>query len=481
MSDNRGNFSGRIGFILAAAGSAVGLGNIWKFPYLAGQNGGAIFLLVYLACVFLLCYPVMVGEIAIGRAANSDANGSYTKLGGKRWGALGTFGILAGIFILSFYNVVAGWAFGYFLHISFGDLLNETDFGGFFGAFVNDIMDVSSTKGFASSNLIFSAVFMALTAIIVSQGVQKGIEAANKIMMPALYVILIGIIIYSLTLPNAMSGVKFYLIPDFSEFRIQTVFDGLKQAFFSLSLGMGCLITYGSYLKKTDNISKSAAIISIADTSVAFLAGLMVFPLVHFLQWKLQVDNVATAGPPLIFIVLPQIFSEMGPLLGRIVGGSFFLLVCFAALTSTISLLEVPVAYFVDSKKMPRKTMVWVLAGVVFVLGLPSMVSQGMVPLLNKLPFYPFIGENKQDWLTFVADMCDISLVIGGCLMSIFISRRWKIENMHAEIELSDVGYSTSFLKKYLTFTITYIAPTLLGVLSVLVILEKFFGLSNLI
>ncbi|HZY81039.1 MAG TPA: sodium-dependent transporter [Cyclobacteriaceae bacterium] len=481
MSDNRGNFSGRIGFILAAAGSAVGLGNIWKFPYLAGQNGGAIFLVVYLICVFLLCYPVMVGEIAIGRAANSDANGSYKKLGGNSWGALGTFGILAGIFILSFYNVVAGWAFGYFLHISFGDLLSETDFGGFFGAFVNDIVNFSSAKGLASSNLIFSLIFMVLTAVIVSQGVQKGIEAANKIMMPALYVILIGIIIYSLTLPNAGSGVKFYLVPDISELRIQTVFDGLKQAFFSLSLGMGCLITYGSYLKKTDNITKSAAIISIADTSVAFLAGLMVFPLVHFLQYKLGTDNVATAGPPLIFIVLPQIFSEMGPFLGRVVGGSFFLLVCFAALTSTISLLEVPVAYAVDSRKLPRKTMVWVLAGVIFVLGLPSMMSMGMIEFLNKLPFYPFIGDNKQDFLTFVADMCDISLVIGGCLMCIFISRRWKIANMHKEIEISDVGYSGSFLKKYLTFTISYIAPVLLGILSVLVILEKFFGLANLI
>jgi NSS family neurotransmitter:Na+ symporter len=481
MSDNRGNFSGRLGFILAAAGSAVGLGNIWKFPYLAGQNGGAIFLVVYLLCIFLLCFPVMVGEIAIGRAANSDANGSYRKLGGPRWAPLGTFGILAGIFILSFYNVVAGWAFGYFLHISFGDLLAEHDFGGFFGAFVNDIVDLSSARGLANSNLIFSMVFMVITAVIVSQGVQKGIEAANKIMMPALYAILIGIIIYSLTLPNAGSGVKFYLVPDFGELRIQTVFDGLKQAFFSLSLGMGCLITYGSYLKKTDNITKSAAIISIADTTVAFLAGLMVFPLVHFLQWKLQIDNVATAGPPLIFIVLPQIFSEMGPLLGRIVGGAFFLLVCFAALTSTISLLEVPVAYAVDSRKLSRKTMVWVLAGVIFVLGLPSMMSMGMIEVLNKLPFYPFIGENKQDFLTFVADMCDISLVIGGCLMCIFIARRWKIENMHKEIEISDEGYSQSFLKKYLTFTISYVGPILLGILSVLVILEKFFGLANLV
>jgi neurotransmitter:Na+ symporter, NSS family len=481
MSDNRGNFSGRIGFILAAAGSAVGLGNIWKFPYLAGQNGGAIFLLVYLACIALLCYPVMVGEIAIGRAAKSDAYGSYSKLGGRGWGSLGTFGIIAGILILSFYNVVAGWAFGYFLHISFGDLLSEGDFGGFFGGFVNDIINFGSMEGVASSNLLFSAGFMVITAVIVSRGIQKGIEAANKIMMPALYVILIGLIIYSLTLPNAISGVKFYLIPDFSELRIQTVFDGLKQAFFSLSLGMGCLITYGSYLKKSDNITKSAAIISVADTSVAFLAGLMVFPLVHFLQWKLGVENVGTQGPPLIFIVLPQIFSEMGPVLGRFIGGSFFLLVCFAALTSTISLLEVPVAYFVDSRKKDRTTMVWVLAGVIFILGLPSMMSQGMVGFLNKLPFYPIIGEPKGDFLSFVADMCDISLVVGGCLMCIFIIRRWKIENMHKEIELSDAGYSTSFLKKYLTFTISYIAPVLLGILSVLVILEKFFGLANLI
>jgi NSS family neurotransmitter:Na+ symporter len=472
----RGNFSGRIGFILAAAGSAVGLGNIWRFPYLAGQNGGAVFLFFYLICIFLLCYPVMVGEIAIGRAANSDAYGSYKKLGGRTWGPLGLYGILAGVFILSFYNVVAGWAFGYFLQIAFGNLLNEQDFGGYFGTFVNDIFNMSSFEGFANSNLLFSVLFMVGTAIIVTQGVQKGIEAANKIMMPALYLILIGIIIYSLTLPNAMSGVKFYLVPDFSELRIQTIFDGLKQAFFSLSLGMGCLITYGSYLKKTDNISKSAAIISIADSSVAFLAGLMVFPLVHFLQYKLQVDSVATAGPPLIFIVLPQIFSEMGPVLGRIVGGAFFLVVCFAALTSTISLLEVPVAYLVDTKKYNRKRVVWGLAAFVFLLGIPSMVSQGMVPALNNMAFY-----RGQDWLTFIADMCDIMLTTGGCLMCIFISRTWKIANMHQEISISEPNYLSSFLRKYLDFTIRYVCPLLLGVLSILIIIEKFFGLENIL
>ncbi|HEX6891479.1 MAG TPA: sodium-dependent transporter [Chryseolinea sp.] len=471
----RGNFSGRLGFILAAAGSAVGLGNIWKFPYLAGQNGGAVFLFFYLICIFLLCYPVMVGEIAIGRKANSDAYGSYQKLGGKRWGYLGLFGILSGIFILSFYNVVAGWAFGYFLHISFGDLLNHTDFGSFFGAFVNDIFDVTSLNGLANSNLIFSLVFMAFTALIVAKGIQKGIEAANKIMMPALYAILIGIIIYSLTLPNAMAGVKFYLVPDFSELKIQTVFEGLKQAFFSLSLGMGALITYGSYLKKDENITSSAAVISLADTSVAFLAGLMVFPLVHFLQFKLQVTEVATAGPPLIFIVLPQIFHEMGPVLGRLVGGSFFLLVCFAALTSTISLLEVPVAYLVDQKKMSRKKVVWGIALLIFIVGLPSMASQGMVPALNKLTFY-----KGQDFLVFVADMCDLSLTIGGCLMCIFIATQWRIENMNEELAIGNENYHKSFMKKYLNFTIQYVCPVLLGILSILILIDKFIGLEKL-
>ncbi len=475
--DNRGNFSGRIGFILAAAGSAVGLGNIWRFPYLAGENGGAIFLLVYLCCIFLLCYPVMVGEIAIGRAANRDAFGSYSKLGGKNWGYLGLFGILAGIMILSFYNVVAGWAFGYFLHISFGDLLNHENFGSFFGEYVNDIIDVSSINGLANSNLIFSLVFMALTAIIVSLGIQKGIEASTKIMMPALYLILIGIIIYSLTLPNAIEGVKFYLIPDLGELKIQTVVDGLKQAFFSLSLGMGALITYGSYLSKKENITSSAAVISLADTSVAFFSGLMVFPLVHFLAYKLNINavEIGTSGPPLIFVVLPQIFHEMGPLLGRLIGGSFFLLVCFAALTSTISLLEVPVAYLVDQKKMNRKYVVWMMALLIFICGLPSMVSMGMIPALNKLTFY-----RGQDFLTFIADMSDITLTIGGCLMTIFISRRWGIHNMDAELTLGNETYMQSGVRRFLHITIRWIAPILLGFLSIVIILEKFFGIANL-
>ncbi|MFN3841213.1 MAG: sodium-dependent transporter [Cyclobacteriaceae bacterium] len=452
----RGNFSSRIGFILAAAGSAVGLGNIWRFPYLAGQNGGAAFLIIYLIFIFLLCFPVMVGEIAIGRSAGRDAYGSYTQLGGRRWGYLGLFGILAGVFILSFYNVVAGWAFGYFLEISFGDLLGEADFGKFFGNYVNDISD----------NIWFSLGFMVITAIIVSRGIQKGVEAANKIMMPALYTILILLIIYSLTLPNAWKGVQFYLVPELDEISAQTIYDGLKQAFFSLSLGMGCLITYGSYVGKTQNVIKSAAIISFADAMVAFLAGFMIFPMVFS-------QNISpTEGPALVFIVLPDVFRDMGPILGRVIGGSFFLLLCFAALTSTISLLEVPTTYLVDQQKFKRKRVVWFLALLIFVLGLPTMLSQGMVPALNKLPFYL-----NRDWLTFVSDMCDISLTLGGCLMCLFITYKWKIHNMDAELVNGNPGYMNSFFRKYLTIMITWVCPILLGGLSVLIV-DRYFGLG---
>jgi neurotransmitter:Na+ symporter, NSS family len=454
---NRGNFSSRLGFILAAAGSAVGLGNIWRFPFLAGTNGGAGFLFIYLICILTLCVPVMIGEIAIGRNAGSDAYGSYNKLGGGKWGYLGYYGILAGIIILSFYNVVAGWAFGYFIEISFGDLLTHENVGQFFGEYVNDIPPI----------FIFSLVFMVMTAFIVARGISKGIEAANKIMMPGLYIILIVLIIYSLTLPNAMAGVDFYLIPKLDQINIKTLFYALSQAFFSLSLGMGCLITFGSYVTKDQNIVKSAAIISAADTSVAFLAGLMVFPLVFSLGAE------PGQGPKLIFVILTQAFQSMGPVMGRIMGGSFFLLICFAALTSTLSLLEVPTAFFVDTKKLPRKAVVWSLAGLIFVLGLPSMFSQGIVPMLNKLPVH-----NNPDFLSFVSDLCDITLISGGCFMCFFIRNKWKVASLDKELAIGNPTYLGSFLQSYINFSISWVCPVILSILTTLVVIDKFFGLE---
>jgi NSS family neurotransmitter:Na+ symporter len=445
-----------MGFILAATGSAIGLSNIWRFPYLAGQNGGAVFLIIYLLCIFLFCFPVMVGEIAIGRAAGRDAYGSYAKLGNKHWGMLGLFGVISGIFILSYYNVVAAWAFGYFVETSFGNLLGHENYGAFFGSFVNDL----------TSNFFYSLGFMFLTALSVAGGIQKGIEVANKILMPALFFILIGLIGYSLTLPRAMEGIRFYLIPDFSEITAQTVFDALRLSFFTLSLGIGGLITYGSYVKKTENIIYSSSVVTWADTIVAFLAGLMVFPLVF------SAGQSPAEGPALVFIVMPEIFHGMGPLLGRIVGGAFFLLLCFAALPSCISLLEIPVAYLVDEKKLPRKKVVWLLSAAIFLIGLPSMMSFGAVPSLNKLGFY-----KNREFLTFIADMTDITLTIGGCLMCVFITYQWKIKNMNAELALGNQNFFNSFAQRYVNFTIVYVCPALLGVLSILIIIDKFFGL----
>lgn len=460
MSVSRGGFSSRIGFILAAAGSAVGLGNIWKFPYEAGENGGAAFLVIYFILTFLLCYPVMIGEIAIGRRAGLDAFGSYSSLGGRKWGYLGLFGILCGVMILSFYNVVAGWAFGYFLEISFGNLLEQKDYGQFFSHYVINFGD----------NLIFSLCFMFLTAFIVVKGVQRGIESASKIMMPTLFLILIVLIIYSLTLDNAWDGVSFYLLPDLSEINIQTIYSAMGQAFFSLSLGMGALITYGSYVGKDQNVLKSAFTITIMDMSVAFLAGLLIFPLV-FSQGQSPAQ-----GPALVFVVLPAIFQSMGPVLGKFVGGGFFLLLCFAALTSTISLLEVPVAYFVDQKKMPRKAITWALAIFIFIVGLPSMLSMGAVDIFSALPFY-----QDKSTLDFVSEVfSDISLPLGGCLMTIFISRRWSTAKMSEEIYQGTTTYKGSFLEKYINFTITYVCPVVLGIFSIMIIIDKFIGFDKL-
>lgn len=400
----------------------------------------------------------MVGEITIGRAGGRDAYGSYTKLGNRRWGMLGLFGIISGILILSYYNVVAGWAFGYFIETVFGSLLEASDYGKFFGLYVNDI----------TANFIYSFGFLFLTAFTVANGVQKGIEKANRILMPALLLILLILIAYSLTLPGASDGIRFYLIPDFSEITPQTIFDALRLSFFTLSLGIGGLITYGSYVRKDENIIYSSSVVTWADTVIALLAGLMVFPLVF------SAGLSPAEGPPLVFIVMPAIFKGMGLIVGKIVGGAFFLLLCFAALPSCISLLELPVAYFVDEKKYPRKNVVWVLSSVIFILGLPSMMSFGKFEVLNKLWFY-----KDRDFLTFIADITDITLTVGGCLMCLFISRKWKLGNFDSELQKGNNRYAGSFVQKYIHVSIAYICPILLAILSVLVIADKFFGLFD--
>lgn len=457
---NRVGFSSRIGFVAAAAGSAVGLGNIWRFPYETGQHGGAAFLLVYLICIIIIGYPVMVGEISLGRSAQANPFRAYTTLGNKTWGWVGIWGIICGIMFLSAYNVVAGWAFGYFLKISFGNLLASPDLGATFGSFTADISD----------NFFYSMGFMVLTAVIVAGGIKRGIETASKILMPLLFLLLLGLIIYSLTLPNAMEGVKFYLIPDISLINLETVYSALGQAFFSLSLGMGALITYGSYISKKENIANSGGMVVTTDTLVAFLAGLMIFPLV-FSQ-----GQTPTQGPGLVFVALPGIFAEMGMVTGKIVGGAFFLLLCFAALTSTISLLEIPATYLVDEKKWPRLRVVILSAALIFLVSIPSMVSHGASDFFTSFMHYEGVDKSFFDLVFDV--FSDVGLPLGGLLMMIFITRKWGIDKFDKEMEEGNVAFSTSMVRSFLHFMVKWINPVLLGIMFVVTVLQKFFGIS---
>lgn len=456
---SRGGFSSRIGFIAAAAGSAVGLGNIWRFPYEAGENGGGAFLLVYILCILLIGFPVMVGEIAIGRSTKRDAFGAYYVLGGWKWSLVGLWGILSAIMFLSVYNVVAGWAFVYFIQSIDGSLLNIKNFGDHFSNQISDVTDL----------FFYSMGFMVITGLIVAGGIQKGIEKAAKILMPALFILLIALILYSLTLDNALVGVKYYLIPKFEDINLKTIYSALGQAFFSLSLGMAALITYGSYISKKENIVGAAAIVTAADTAIAFLAGLLIFPLV-FSQ-----GVSPSEGPGLVFVVLPSIFASMGTI-GMYVGAAFFLLLCFAALTSTISLLEIPVTFLVDEKGYSRKKMVLFFSVLIFAVGIPSMLSQGAVDSLTSFAYYE--GKTKAVFDVVFDIFSDIGLPLGGFLMSLFISTHWKLTNFHTELAVGNPRYPGSFVQKFLSFVITFFAPLFLGIMFVTTVLHKFFGIT---
>jgi NSS family neurotransmitter:Na+ symporter len=460
MAASRSKFSSKFGFIAAAAGSAVGLGNIWKFPFEVADGGGAAFVIMYLIFCFLLCFPVMVTEIAIGRKTQKNPVGAFIALGFPKWRFLGKLGLLAGVLILSFYNVVAGWAFGYFVQLSLGNF----EIGSQFGEYVNNIARVG----------LYGIVFMFATAFVVSKGIAGGIEKASKFLMPTLVVMMLILVFYSLTLPHAMEGISYYLIPQFSEINVNVVYNAMGQAFFSLSLGMGALITYGSYVSKKDNIISSAALITLSDAGIAFLAGLMMFPFVAYLS-NGDVASVQ-GGPGFIFEVLPGAFESIGPIMGRIIGAIFFLLLSFAALTSTISLLEVPVTYAVDELKVERKYAVWIIALFIFMMGVPSLLSNGDSHFFTN--FITYIGADKPtNFMDFVAHIgSDTLLPLGGFLITIFTAYVWKKHNLNAEIETGHPGFKGTFIEKYIDFAISYLCPTVLGIVFLLTLLSRFFG-----
>ncbi|GAB5526025.1 MAG: sodium-dependent transporter [Roseivirga sp.] len=458
----RGGFSSRLGFIAAAAGSAVGLGNIWGFPFEVGEGGGAAFVVVYLFFCFVLCFPVMATEIAIGRKTEKNPAGAFVALGYKNWAWVGKLGILAGVLILSFYNVIAGWAFGYIFEMAAGH------FGGGeqFGAFTVQIFKVGA----------YGALFMATTAFVVSRGISGGIEKAAKLLMPTLIVMMLGMVIYSLTLDNAMDGIRFYLVPDFSKLNAGVIYSAMGQAFFSLSLGMGALITYGSYVNKKENIVSAAALITLADVGIAFIAGLMIFPLIGFMSGGTM--EGAAGGPGLIFVTLPQIFGTLGSI-GPVVGTIFFVLLCFAALTSTVSLLEVPVAYAVDELSIRRKRAVWIVAGIIFVVGIPSLLGFGYSDFFSTAFTTYKDGGTDTDFLSFVASIANDSILpLGGCMIAFFAAHIWKKHNLDEELASGSPKYKGSFVQKYMNFAVGYLAPAVLSVLFILTVLFKFFGIS---
>ncbi len=455
---SRGSFSSRAGFILAAAGSAVGLGNIWKFPFEVGLGGGAAFVVMYLAFAFILCFPVMVTEIAIGRKTGKNPIGAFGALGFAKWSFVGKVGTFCGMLILSYYNVIAGWALGYLVEMIMGNF----DVGKNFSQYTTNLVKV----------LFYTITFMTITSYVVGRGISGGIEKVAKILMPTLILMIVSLAIYAFTLPHAMEGLKFYLVPEFDEITAATIGGALRQAFFSLSLGMGTMIAYGSYLSKKENIVSSTALVTLTDVCIAFIAGMMIFPFVAFNNGG-DMNNLVS-GPGLLFINLPNAFASMGPTLGVVVGSFFFLLIAFAALTSTVSLLEVPVCYVVDEMKVPRAKAVWYVAGIIYLFGLPSLLGFGISDFFSNGIVLPA----STDFLSFAASLADTLLLFGGFCIVTFAFFIWKKENLVAEIKNGYEEYEGSFAHRFLDIAISYVCPTLLATLFVLVVLSHFFGIS---
>lgn len=429
---DRGSWNSKLGFILAAAGSAVGLGNIWAFPTKVATEGGAAYLLVYLIATFAIGFPVMVAEITIGRRSGKNPVGAFRAISDNKFFPLvGLWGIVCGVMILSFYTVIAGWAFGF----AFEEIFY------FFGW--SAAADWLTDTGNGLKNAIIAAVFMFGTIKIITGGVSDGIERATKAMMPLLIGIIVIMIVYVLMQPGSSEGVRAYLLPDFSKINAGLIFSAMGQAFFSLSLGMGALITYGSYLNKKENIPQAAAFVTLADVGIAFLAGLLIVPAMYLAQS--QGINISAGGSlasstDLVFQILPALFHTIGGGVGMLLGVTFFLLLSIAALTSTISLLEVPVSYVIDEFGVKRKKAAWSVGGGIFVIS--ALVA-----------FFPvMIG-----WFDYL--FSSIGLPLGGFLICLFVGYFWKTENAINEMEYGFAGIKQTLFVKVWPVFIKYICP----------------------
>lgn len=444
MDKKRGTFSSKMGFVLAAAGSAVGLGNLWRFPYLAAKYGGGIFLLVYLILAVTFGFTLMITEIAIGRKTGVSAIGAFKKLD-KRFGFVGVLACVVPFIITPYYCVIGGWVIKYLVTFLTGHVSNAAG-DEFFTGFISE----------AVSPVLWFAVFILLTAVIVILGVEKGIEKASSLMMPLLVVLIVGVCVFCITRPGAMEGVKYYLLPDFSKFSATTVLAAMGQLFYSMSLAMGIMITYGSYMKKDSNLEASVRQIEIFDTAIAFLAGLLIVPSVFVFSGG---DEAALGkGPSLMFITLPKVFNDMT--MGGIIGAIFFLLVLFAALTSSISLMETNVSIIRDKLGWSRKKSTIIITIYVLVVG--SLVSLGFGPL----SFVKIIGLGLLDFFDFISN--SVLMPIVAILTCICVGHFLGTKVVSDEVELNG-----SFkMKKFYTIMLKWIAPVCLVLVLIFAVSE---------
>ncbi len=427
-------FSNRMGFILATAGAAVGLGNIWRFPYLAAEYGGGIFLLIYLLLVVTLGFTIMITEIAIGRSTGCGVLGAFAKIS-RKWRFIGYLSLMVPCIILPYYSVIGGWVMKYgFEFITGGGAGIASNAEGFFAAFTGSI----------ASPIFWSVLFILITAVIMLFGVKKGIERTSRVLMPVLFVMLIGLAIYCICMPGGLDGLAYYLYPDFSKFSFEAVVAAMGQLFYSLTLGFGVMITYGSYLAKKENLEKSVHIIDIFDTGVAVLAGLLIVPAAFVFSGG-SPESLG-AGPGLMFEALPQVFETFPG--GDIVGALFFICVFFAALTSAICMYEVPVAALMEKFSIRRPAAVGIVT--VFSIAVAVFVCLGY----NVLDFVAIAGYNIFGMLDFFAN--SLLLPVVAILTCLLIG--WIVKPKVVIDEIEDGGHAFKMKKIYL-FVLKYFAP----------------------
>ena len=438
-TEGRGQWGSSLGFIMAAAGSAVGLGNIWRFPYLTGQNGGGAFVFVYIICVLFIGIPLLFNEIALGRRSGKNPIGAIRDTGGSKfWQLAGVLCVLVCFFVFSYYSVIAGWTVGYI----FTEIINlPVDFE----VFVQTPMYV----------IPLTFLFILLTILIVLGGVSGGIEKAAKFLMPVLFIIIIFIAGRSVTLEGAEAGIQYYLNPDFSKINGTVILQALGQAFFSMSVGWGLMITFGSYLPKESNIIQSSGWIAGMDTMVALLGGLMVFPAL----FALLPGKDPAAGPALVFDVLPKVFDAMPG--GNIIGSLFFLLLMVAALTSTISMLEVPVAYLIDDRKWNRKKATWIVGIAAMIMSVPSALSSIEGNFFNTINFN-FLSNPIQGFFGAMDFIFGTFAVVIICLMlSLYTGWGQKIADYADELASGAPGFKGIYRKGWIFF-IKWVCPVVI-------------------